>query len=577
MTAASSTPSTPSTPSGYDGVGERRLRRRHARGRHEAPGRWAGGTLTGTLLVARLAARRSRVFWPAWILATAALLPATVSAYAQLVPDSPAGAATITALQSNPTMRAMLGPPHDLSTAGGFAMWRVGTFVAAAAAMMAALGVIRATRAEEEEGRVELVRAGAIGRHAPLAGGLVVALAACLLLAVIITATMAAGAPPLPGALATGLGVGLVAAVWAGVGAVAAQLVESARAARFLALGTLGAAYLLRALADGTPTDSAWSPLGWLSPVQWAALSRPYADERWWVLALPALSTAGLIALAFALESRRDHGSGIRATPPGPGRAAAWLSGAGALAWRLERGAIIGWGVGLGMFALVIGSLSTTVDQLLKDNPQLADMFRRMGQGGQVLRDAFFVAMLGILVVVIAFFAASLILRLRREEESGHVELLGSTATSRTRLLAAHVLPALLAPTVLLVVCGALVAVPQALSGDGAALIAGIAGAALALAPGLWLVVGLATALLGWAPRLLGLVWVVLGWSLFVTWVGALLDLPQAALDATPFAALPQLPVQSLAWTPILVETGLAVALLAVGALGWRRRDLGAA
>ena len=40
-------------------------------------------------------------------------------------------------------MRAMLGPPLDLMSAGGFTMWRVGTFVAGAAATMGALGVIR--------------------------------------------------------------------------------------------------------------------------------------------------------------------------------------------------------------------------------------------------------------------------------------------------------------------------------------------------------------------------------------------------------------------------------------------------
>ncbi len=548
------------------------------RGRHASPSRaLSASTLTGTLLLSRLALRRSRWFWLVWVLALASLMPATVSAYAQLVPDSGAGRLTIEALAANPTMRAMLGPPYHLGDAGGFAMWRVGTFVAAAAAMMAALGVIRATRAEEEEGRVELVRAGAIGRHAPLAAALLVALAGCAVLGALVTAALATSAPPVSGALAAGLGIALVGAVWAGVAAVAAQLVESARAARFLALGALGVAYLLRALADGSPRDSALSWLGWIAPVQWAALARPYADERWWVLLLPALTAAGLVVAAVALESRRDLGAGLRATRPGPAHAPPWLRGVGALTLRLERAAIIGWTIGLAVFAVAIGSLAGTIDQMLVDNPQLADLFRRMGGGVGLLRDAFYVAMLGILVVVIALFGAALLLRLRRAEENGHVELLAATATPRAAIMLAQLVPALVVPTGLLVLCGGLVALPQALSSADPGLIARVAGAALALAPGIWLAVALGAALLGLAPRASGLVWLVLGWSLFVTWVGPLLHLPQWLLDATPFAALPKLPVDAMAWTPILVETGLAAVLVAAGLWGWQRRDLGTA
>ena len=562
---------------GARGRNGRNWGRRH-RGRHEAPPRLAGGTLTGTMLAARLALRRSRWFWLVWVLALTALLPVTASAYAELVPAGPVGQTTVTALQHNPTMRAMLGPPYDLLTAGGFTMWRVGTFVAAAAAMMAALGVIRATRAEEEDGRVELLRAGAIGRHAPLAGALVVALGACGVLAALVTATMAAAAPPITGALGTGLGIGLVGAVWAGVGAVGAQIAASARSARFTALGALGAAYVLRAVADGAGDDSPLTRLRWLSPVEWAALTRPYAGERWWVLLLPVALTGVLTAVAFALESRRDHGAGLRASRPGPARAGTGvlgLTGVESLVRRLERPAILGWALGMSLFALVIGTLAGTVDELLADNPRLAELFRRMGQGAEVLRDTYYATILGILVVVLAIFAAALILRVRQEEDNGHLELLGSTATSRSRLLLAHVVPALVAPTVVFVACGALLAVAAAVGGGGLGLVGQLAGAALALAPGLWLTVGVGTALVGWVPQLTPLLWGLLGWSLFATWVGGLLDLPQVLLDATPFAALPRLPGEAMAWGPVVAETVLAAALIGLGLLGWRRRDLG--
>ena len=102
-----------------------------------------------------------------------------------------------------------------------------------------------------------------------------------------------------------------------------------------------------------------------------------------------------------------------------------------------------------------------------------------------------------------------------------------------------------------------------------------MAGAALAMTPGIWLVVGLAMMLHGWAPRWVGLGWAVVGWSLFVVWIGEILNLPSWLLKLTPFAGLPRLPVDSMNWTPVLVETVVAVALMVVGMIGYQRRDIG--
>lgn len=277
-------------------------------------GRTAPGPLAGLGALVRVAVRRSRWFYLAWVLALVSVVPLTAAAYEQVV-DPRNADLLITTMTHNPTMRAMLGPPFDLYTPGGFTVWRVGTFAAAMSGSMAVLGVVRSTRAEEEDGRTELLRSGAVGRHAPLAAGVLVALGACGALATLIAVSMVAVGEPVPGSVAFGLGTGLVGAVFVGVGALAAQLTASARAARALGMWVLAAAYTLRAVADGAPEDSALRPLAWLSPVEWMALSRPYADERWWVLLLPVVACVALLGGAVArwrrrraLEARRDQG-----------------------------------------------------------------------------------------------------------------------------------------------------------------------------------------------------------------------------------------------------------------------------
>lgn len=156
------------------------------------------GPLTGLGPLVRLVLRRGRWFYLAWVLALAGTVPAVAAAYETVV-DPRNADVLIAAMTGNPTMRAMLGPPFELSTAGGFTVWRVGTFVATMAGMMAVLGVVRSTRVDEEDGRTELLRSGSLGRHVPLVAAVLVALAACVTLGLLVVVGMVGTGQPVAG------------------------------------------------------------------------------------------------------------------------------------------------------------------------------------------------------------------------------------------------------------------------------------------------------------------------------------------------------------------------------------------
>ncbi len=532
-----------------------------------APRRWS--TITGMGLATRFAWRRSRIFFTVWVLSLWTAMPLTMSQYSKIIPNTDAGRATALALGTNPTMRAILGPPYDLLHGASFTMFRVGTFTAAAGAFMAALGVIRATRAEEEEGRVELLRAGAIGRHAPLVGGITAALGACAAFGMLTSLTLGAMGAAWAGAVCCGLGFGLTGAIFVGVGAVTAQVFESARAARFAALGgVLAGGYLLRAIADASSDASALHRLQWLSPLEWAALARPWVHERWWVLLLPLALTIALIGSALALETHRDHGSGLLVARPGRATASPGLRDAASLARRLQRGSLIGWTIGMLVTALALKQLSHTIDTMINGSTQITDLMRKMGGGGQKLSDDFVVAMVGILTVVLAMMGLQLLGRLSQEESRGQAELMLSTATSRRAFALSHLGLALVAPAVLLLLTGVLM-------GPGAhQSVATMIGASGALLPALWFTVALSMAMVGWAPGLTWIAWALVGWSLFLTWVGGLLGLPSWALRLSPFALLPKLPVDPMRWPWVIAELVADVALLAAGLVGYQRRNI---
>ena len=103
----------------------------------------------------------------------------------------------------------------------------------------------------------------------------------------------------------------------------------------------------------------------------------------------------------------------------------------------------------------------------------------------------------------------------------------------------------------------------------------GAVGAALAQAPAVWVVLGVALLLLSVRSR-----WAVAAWGVlaaFVTLgqVGAGLELPDWVLGLSPFHHVPKYPSEGFAWRPELLLTLLAAALVSLAWWRYRARDIG--
>ena len=188
---------------------------------------------------------------------------------------------------------------------GALIVWKAGLFVAVGAGLLGIFAVIRHTRADEEAGRLELVGATAVGRYAALAAALAVTIGACLVVGLLLAVVQIVFRLPAAGSLALGAATALAGCMFAGVAAVTAQLTESARTARGMAISVLGLAYLLRAVGDPAPALS-W--LSWVSPLGWIERVQPYDG--------PALVAAAGVRRGHRGAGRGRGGAG---RPPGPG------------------------------------------------------------------------------------------------------------------------------------------------------------------------------------------------------------------------------------------------------------------
>ncbi|BBH65867.1 exporter of polyketide antibiotics [Actinoplanes sp. OR16] len=510
--------------------------------------------MRGVFSLLRLALRRDRVIMPLWVLGFGLLPYLYLSAFDSLFTTVQERVDYARISSANSGFIALYGPLRG-SSLGELVVWRAG-FVPVMIGLAALLTVIRHTRADDEAGRTELIRATVVGRYAQLAAALILTGGASLLTGVIVAVTM-----PLPGSIALGVVFTLSGWMFAGIGAVAAQVSGSARSARSLAVVALAVSYVLRLGGDVSA-----SFLAWLSPIGWVHRVFPYGETDRRPVTLALLFVVLSVSLSAYLLARRDVGAGLIASRLGPASAAASLSTPPALAWRLHRGLLLGWTAGFAALGLLFGGVGSSVVQLAADSRGVDEMFSRIGGGGAVT-DAYFATTAAICGLVAACYAVQAALRMRDEEQTGHAEAVLTTSVGRLGWALSHLLFALLGPAVALLAEGLLAGLVH---GD----VGPVLGASLAQLPAVWVLAGMTMLLIGAAPRFAPAAWAVLAACLLVLLVGPLLNVSQWVLDLSPFTHVPHLPGGTFTSLPLAVLLGVAVLLGTIGLSALRRRDI---
>lgn len=525
-------------------------------------------SLLGTGRMVRLVLRRDRVRLPVWVLAQLALVWFTVAAIPRTYPDQRAIDSYAASLGDSPAAVAMSGPSVALNTQAGIVIHEQMFSAVIGMVLMVVFLVVRHTRSEEEEGRTELLLSAVLGRLAGSAAAMIVATLASLLVGAGFVVALVGADVPTHAAVLFGVSSAVIGVVFAAITLCVSQVVTHGRTALGASMAVFGVAYVLRAAGD---IRGDW--LVWLSPIGWAQATRPLAEnERWWPLLVAVLATMALVGVAAALVHHRDVGSGLVAAKPGPARASRALSGPVGLAFRLQRGAIVSWVSGVFVLAFVTGSLTSEVQDMAGENPQLEKYLMSTGQGSLV--DSYLATMLAILALVAAGFAVSSAARPDGEEASGRVETLLATGLTRTRWLLGSLLVTLVGSMLVLLAAGAGMGLSDALVTSDLGELGRLVGLQLAYTPAVLLTAAIAVLLFGVAPRLTKLIWAFVVFCAVLSWLGGLLDPPDWVKALSPFEDLPFVPVEDFTFlAPTLV---LLLTLLGVvgGVLGLRRRDI---
>ena len=471
----------------------------------------------------------------------------------------------------NPAARMLQGVPHGLGTAGGFAVWDGGWVLQIVVAVWALLVTSRLLRGEEESGRAELLLVGPAHALRVVALTLLVVLGGGALTGVAVTVALAGSGEDPGSSVLFGLGLAGFAATFVGIAAVTSQLVGVRRRAAGLAAAVLGAAFLLRMLANSTD-DRAW--VGWLTPFGWLDHLQPFGDPVPAALVVLLVAPVVLLAVALWLRGRRDTGGALLVGEDSRPPHLRGLGGPLVFAWRSNRAVLAGWVVGLAAYAFLVGSLLTVMTDFLAHDRDYRRVLAELDLGVAVSVDGFFGLMSVTLGVGFALYAGWRIGAVRGEEESGRADNLLVRPLTRTTWLGGHVLLTVAGATLLAVLTGVALWAGAVVTGSRDVALGPALGAVLNTVPLVLLVTGLAVLAFGVAPRLTAAVPVAVTVGGYVlTLLGPALAWPSWVVDLSPFTHLAYVPAEPFAAGAAAVMALLGVLAAGAGWAGFVRRD----
>jgi polyether ionophore transport system permease protein len=520
--------------------------------------------------MARFVLRRNWLRLSVWTVALVTMIPLVFESQRAAFPTA-ADRAAYAAIANTPTVAALTGLPYAADTLGGILVIKIWMTIAIALAFAAIFLVTRNGRAEEEEGRTELVRSSVLGLHAYtlasylVIGGFVVLVGVLIALVATAVGLPAAGSLPLGASFA---GVGLF---FLGVAALAGQLTSTGRSANAAGAVAIAVAFIIRAVGDLNSSGDQASWISWFSPIGWAQHMRPFGENLWWPLVLLVGGGVVLCVGAMALESRRDLGAGMVPDRPGPDRGGRIVTNPFGLAVRLERASLIGWIAAVVAMAVLYGSVATAMADLISpDNP----IYAVLGIDSAAVIDG----MLGLLVMMVALvvtaFAVQSAIQLRAEESSGRGEVQLTGGISRTRWAVQRLAVSVIGSALMLALGGLTMGIAYGATQADAPPAWHLAGAAIAYWPGIMLTLGVVVLLIGFLPR----VSIAASWAFFavmaiVSIFGDLFRLPSWVIEHTPITATPRLLEESATGGALIVLSAIAVGLWALGLLRFARRD----
>lgn len=536
--------------------------------------------MTGTLLLTKAALRRDRaqlLLWMVALMVGAMICAINISTgygeEAQRI-------ASLEVARDNPALLIGRGLPMGPSE-GAFLFYTYGVILATVFAAFSTFFAVRHGRAEEDDGSRELLRAAATGRLAHLAANFLSGTLATSALASAMILGLVIGGADLRGSVSATVVCAAVSLVFLAIGMLCGQLAPTARIAAGTGAATLSIFFLIRVAADiqakidpvtliGRPALS-----GWFSPFSLALIANPYGRLNPLPLMLLLAVTAICLLCAVAIERQREFGDSLVPPRPGPGSAPRSLNSSLSLALRLQRGSLLGMmvaGFVVGAFAAVLASLALGNEGRSDAISEIIESL--VGHGGP-LYDLLLSYVMVLVGECAAIAGALAVLRARREEAAGNMEVVRAAGTGPARWFGSVLTVGIVSILLVLATAWAGAASVYLARGMGATAVWQVLAASAAQLPATALYLGLIALVFAWLPRLTsGFAWTILAVGVVLAELGGRLGLPEWVIANSPFVHTPLVTTANPEWGGAVTMITAAIAAMVLAMAIYRRRDL---
>ncbi|WP_334352455.1 ABC transporter permease [Companilactobacillus sp. HBUAS56257] len=528
--------------------------------------------MTGFLT--RFTLKKDRLKLLVWAVVLISLFVGVASKFTSLYGNRQAIDEIIKTLKT-PAMVSLFGkmPKNAFTSADVFAA-EMTVFMAIISCIMNYYFVIRNTRGEEESGILEMIQAHSVGRLANLSATIVESFLLNFGIGLIYALGLQfanLSGTDLNGNFLLGLGLASCGFMFAGIATVVSQLSDNTRNTTTLAYLVFGIMYIARMITDVTDPHYTWFvPLGWVEKFS------TYQQNNWLPVILMLVLSVILVLTAFYLNLHRDLGSGLIATKPGRASASPLLHNPLTLFCRLNRVSILVWFFGILILGMTYGSIFNTIGDIVKTNPMFKQLLSTSAiDNANLLIVKQFIGVLMIVFAVLALIPGiSLINYLKKGEDKGYLEIIHATPTSRLKLYSSMVFLSVITMTIIFfagnlgLYLGGNAVMKQNLPLEI------FQRNLLGYWPATMIFLGISACLVGWLPKLISLNFGYLIISFFIQYFGKLLKLPDWTEKLTPFGYLTKVPVKDFNPTTFWFQLALALILIVIGYIGYRRRDL---
>lgn len=225
------------------------------------------------------------------------------------------------------------------------------------------------------------------------------------------------------------------------------------------------------------------------------------------------------------------------------------------------------------MLGLVYGSMFGQMDQFISNNKTVKEIFVGNETAASAIRGNFMVTLFSILSILVAAFGVVLLIKMVGEERRNRLEALYALPLSRAKVYFTYVLTAIFSVIVaqFLALLGIFI---EQLGNENVLSFTEIMKSGMIWLVAVIFVLAILSLLMGLVPRFANVIWVYLGFLLFITYLGKLLNLPKWLENLSIYSQIPKLPVEKMNLPTVSLILILALVLILIGYKAYERRDL---